>query len=101
MKNDRILTHQTIRIKARIRTVDGDLVDPQSIEFELKRPDSEVYVPYDIIGARPVIIKEEVGIYYIDIDIDIPGIWQYSWFTYGYPETSWKGFFQAENARYI
>lgn len=101
MKMDRILTHQTIRIKARIRNIDGDLVDPQSIRFEIKRPDSDEYTGHTVMGDRPVIVREELGIYYIDIDLDIPGIWRYSWFTYGYPESSWKGFFEVENARYI
>lgn len=100
MKNDIILTEQTIRLKARIRNIDGDLVSPQSIEFELKKPDETEYTVYNII-SNPTVINESLGVYYIDIDVDIPGRYEYSWFTYGDPHTSAKSFFEAQDARYL
>jgi len=100
MKYDTILVNQTIRLKARIRNIDGDLVEPQSIEFELKKPNEDEYTVYNIITS-PNINNESTGVYYIDIDIDIPGRYDYSWFTYGDPQTSSKSFFVAEDARYL
>lgn len=100
MKSDIIFNHQTIRLKARIRDVDGDLIDPQSIEFEIRRPDEEDYSVYTII-TNPTIIKTGIGIYQIDIEIDKPGRYDYSWFTYGNPHSSIKSFFQVEDARYL
>lgn len=100
MKNDIILTEQTIRLKARIRNIDGDLVSPQSIEFELKKPDETEYTAYTIV-SNPTVINESLGVYYIDIDVDIPGRYEYSWFTYGDPHTSAKSFFEAQDARYL
>lgn len=100
MKNDVILTEQTIRLKARIRDINGDLVNPQSIEFELKKPDELEYTVYTII-SDPKIINESTGIFYIDIDVDIPGRYEYSWFTYGSPHTSAKSYFEAQDARYL
>lgn len=100
MKNDVILTEQTIRLKARIRDIDGSLVQPQSIEFELKKPDEAEYTAYTII-SNPRIINESTGVYYIDIDVDIPGRYEYSWFTYGSPHTSAKSYFEAQDARYL
>jgi len=38
MRQKLIYTNQTIRIYARIRDVDGNLADPQVIEFEFKQP---------------------------------------------------------------
>jgi hypothetical protein len=100
MKNNRILTDQVIRIKARIRDLNGDLVDPDSIIFELKKPGDDIYTILNNT-TYPSIVKESTGIYYIDIYVDEPGRYKYSWFTIGYPETSWKSFFEAENSRYI
>lgn len=100
MKNEKILTNQTIRILARIRNSDGDLVDPQSISFELKKPGDENYTVYTI-ATEIGITNESTGIYYIDLDLDQPGKWKYSWFTYGNPQSSYKSFFEVENSRYI
>lgn len=100
MKNDIILTEQTIRLKAKIRDMNGDLVIPQSIEFELKKPDESEYSVYTII-SNPAIKSDNTGTYYIDIDVDIPGRYEYSWFTYGSPHTSAKSYFEAQDARYL
>ena len=100
MKSDIIFTNQAVRLKARIRDVNGALIDAQSIEFELKKPNETEYTAYTII-SNPRIIKSETGVYYIDIEIDRPGRYEYSWFTYGNPYTSVKSFFQVEDARYL
>jgi len=97
MKQQTVLTNTTLRIKSRIRDFDGELVDPQSIQFEIKGPNDTSYTVYTL-GS---IVKESVGIYYIDITFDTPGRFDYSWFTYGTPSTSWKSFVQVENARYV
>jgi hypothetical protein len=97
MKQQTVLTNTTLRIKSRIRDFDGELVDPQSIQFEIKGPNDTSYTVYTI-GS---IVKESVGIYYIDITFDTPGRFDYSWFTYGNVTASWKGFFQVEDARYV
>jgi len=100
MKNERIFTNQTIRIQSRIRDSNGDLVDPQTIRIELKKPGDENYTVYSV-ATNPGIIKESTGIYYIDFDLDQPGRWKYTWFTLGNPQTSFKSFFEVENARYV
>lgn len=99
MKNKAILTDSTIRIKARIRDIDGDLVDPDDITFELKKPGETTYTQYTLF-SDPTILKQDVGIYYIDLIVDEPGRWKYSWFTTGDPQSSWKSFFEAEDSRY-
>jgi hypothetical protein len=100
MKSEVIYTNQTIRIKARVRDIDGTLTNAQSIEFELEKPGETSYSTYTILST-PAIIHESTGVYYIDIDVDIIGKWKYSWFTYGTVTSSWKGFFQVEDARYV
>mgnify|MGYP000621002865 CR=1 FL=1 len=100
MKSDVIYTNQTIRIKARIRDIDGALTNPQSIEFELEKPGEASYSAFTTLST-PAIVNESTGIYYIDLDVDMIGKWKYSWFTYGNVTSSWKGFFQVEDARYV
>ena len=100
MKADVIYTNQTIRIKARVRDIDGTLTNPQSIQFDLEKPGETEYSSYGITSTPPV-QTEGTGIFYIDIDVDMVGKWKYSWFTYGNVTASWKGFFQVEDARYV
>lgn len=97
MKQQQVFTNTTLRIKARIRDFEGELVDPQSIEFELKGPNETTYTTYTLGD----IVKEDVGIYYIDVTFDTPGKFDYSWFTYGDPSTAWRSFVQVENARTV
>lgn len=98
MKADVIYTNQTIRIKARVRNIDGVLTNPQSIEFELEKPGETSYSTYN---TNTGVTNESTGIYYIDLDVDMVGKWKYSWFTYGNVTSSWKGFFQVEDSRYV
>lgn len=100
MKNHKILTNQLIRIKAKVRDINGDLVDPQTIYIEISKPGDDSPTIYNTVTS-PAVVKESVGLYYIDFYIDEPGRYKYSWFTLGYPEASWKGFFEAENARFV
>ena len=88
MKSDVIYTNQTIRIKARIRDIDGALTNPQSIEFELEKPGETSYSVFTTLST-PAIVNESTGIYYIDLDVDMIGKWKYSWFTYGNVTSSW------------
>ena len=100
MKDDVIYTNQTIRIKARVRDIDGTLTNPQSIQFDLEKPGETGYTSYGITST-PAVQTEGTGIFYIDLDVDMVGKWKYSWFTYGNVTASWKGFFQVEDARYV
>jgi hypothetical protein len=97
MKQNAVLTNTTLRIKSRIRDFEGNLVDPSSIEFEIKGPNDTTYTVHTIGD----IVKESTGIYYIDITFDTPGKFDYSWFTYGEPSTSFRSFVQVENARAV
>lgn len=99
MKADRIYTNQSLRIKARIRDSEGNLVDPQSIQFEMMKPNDTEYSTYTVM-TTPAVKKESVGIFYIDIECETQGKYKYSWFTYGNPASSWKSFFEVEDARY-
>ena len=99
MKSKSILTDSLIRIKARIRDIDGDLIDPSAVEFELKKPGDTDYTVYTSL-TTPTVVNQSVGIYYIDLEIDEPGRWKYSWFSYGNPSASWKSFFEVEDSRY-
>jgi hypothetical protein len=99
MKADKIYTSQTIRIYARIRDINGVLTNPQSIQFELQNPNDTEYTTYTGVTV-PTIKNESTGIYYIDLDVVTQGKYKYSWFTYGNVTSSWKSFFEAEDARY-
>jgi hypothetical protein len=91
MRQKLIYTNQTIRIYARVRDVDGNLADPQVIEFEFKQPNDTESTTYSI-GA---IKKQATGVYYIDLEIVQPGKHKYTWVTDGALKSSYKSFFDA------
>ena len=99
MKSKKIYTNQTIRIYSRVRDINGVLTNPQSIQFELRRPNDTEYTTYTI-STTPTIINESTGIFYIDLDVETQGRYKYSWFTYGNVTSSYKSFFEAEDSRY-
>ena len=88
MRQKLIYTNQSIRIYARIRNVNGDLADPQVIEFQYTKPNDTEPTVFTI--GR--IVKESTGVFYINIEIEDPGKHKYTWVTDGSLKSSYKGF---------
>lgn len=97
MRQKLIYSNQTIRIYARIRNLNGDLADPDVIEFQLVRPNDTDPTIYTI----GTIVKESTGVYYINIEVTYPGKHKYTWLTDGSLKSSYKGFFEALDPEWI
>ena len=57
---------------------DGPVVDPTTVTFKIKRPDTGVVVTYTYPPAGTV-IKDSTGKYHADYTCDFPGEWYYRW----------------------
>jgi len=97
MRQKLIYTNQTIRIYARVRDVDGNLADPQVIEFEFKQPNDTESTTYSISTIK----KQATGVYYIDLEIVQPGKHKYTWVTDGSLKSSYKSFFDALDHEWV
>ena len=65
-----------VRCQAEFRTVNtNELVDPDTVIFKFKDPNGTI-ITYTY-GVDSELVKDSVGIYYVDIDIDSDGIWFY------------------------
>jgi hypothetical protein len=61
-----------VRCTGTFRDIDGDLADPTAIV-------ARVLDPLEIIQTFQGVdvIKDAVGVYFVDLDVDVPGIWTY------------------------
>lgn len=59
----------------------GDAIDPDVVKLAYRPKDGElVTLTY---GTDSEIVKDSVGHYHADIDIDSSGIWRYRWYSTG------------------
>lgn len=66
------------RLSVQFQTIDGDPLDPSVITFTMKKPGSQP-VSYTYGGSPPLIMRTGIGAYYIDVNLDVSGIWRYKW----------------------
>jgi hypothetical protein len=100
MESMTVLTNSTVKIYARVVNEYDELSDPQGINFIYVLPDdtSETY-SYSV-SASSVVKKKETGIYYVQLDLTMPGKHRYSWESYGTLQGASKGFIQVDNDRW-
>ena len=56
----------------------GAAVDPTTVTFKIKRPDTGVVVTYTYPPAGNI-VKDSTGNYHADYTCDFPGEWYYRW----------------------
>lgn len=64
-----------VRCRAEFRNTSDVLTDPTSVVFKFKNPAGTI-TTYTY-GTDVELVKENTGIYYVDIDIDSIGSWSY------------------------
>lgn len=70
-----------VRCSAEFRNSADVLVDPATVTFKIKPPESDV-VEY-IYGTDTELIKDSTGKYHVDIDANSAGTWFYRFFSTG------------------
>lgn len=55
----------------------GEAIDPAVLTLAYKRPDEEVVTL--TYGTDEEVVREEAGVYHVDIALDDAGVWRYRW----------------------
>ena len=69
-----------VRFSVEFRTPPaGPLVDPTTVTFLIRRPDTGVVTTWTTIPVVGTIVKDSTGKYHADFTCDFPGEWYYRW----------------------
>lgn len=77
------LIGRRLRLRVNVKEVDsGELIDPENLHLRIRHYSSDTIEEYTY-PTDPQIIKEDVGIYYMDTTPDAPGTYGYRWWSTG------------------
>lgn len=68
------------------RESDGELIDPTTVKFDVKKPDG-VTTAY-VYGTDAELVKDAVGQYHAELDLDQSGNWHYRMYSEGTGQTA-------------
>ena len=100
MESLSVLTNSTVRVYARIVNEYDELSDPQGIRFIYTLPDDTVFTYVYGDAQAPTVQRKELGVFFIQLDLTMPGKHRYSWESYGLFQGAYKGFIQVDNDRW-
>ena len=75
-----------IRSEVQFFDDNGDPMDPQTINFSIRKPNGQLIT--FVFGTDPEIVKDAPGVYHCDADIDVTGRWFHRWFSTGTGQTA-------------
>lgn len=100
MESLSVLTNSTVRVYARIVNEYDELSDPQGIRFIYTLPDDTVFTYVYGDAQTPTVQRKELGVFFIQLDLTMPGKHRYTWESYGLFQGAYKGFIQVDNDRW-
>lgn len=59
----------------------GGVLDPDVVKLSVRKPDDSV-TTYTY-GVDAIVVRDDVGQYHADLDVDQSGIWFYRWWSTG------------------
>jgi hypothetical protein len=80
-----------VRVRAKIRSLEGALTDPTQLVFSIQEPDENV-TSYTW-GIDSEVVKESDGEFYVDWEADQPGLHRYKWQANGAVQVAFGGAF--------
>jgi hypothetical protein len=84
-------TGDGLRLSAAFTDDNGDAADPTAVIFKLQDPDGEI-TTYTY-GTDDEVVRDGVGAYHIDIDIEVAGAYRYRWAGTGVVQAAAEGSF--------
>lgn len=78
MHNDYLLGEATRISLSVIDAATGDLVDPSGLALKLRRP-SGVDEVHEYSPAAGLVVRDGVGLYHAELDLDAHGRWYWRW----------------------
>ncbi len=85
------------RIRAKIRDVAGNLVDANEVRIKVEVDDVEIADEIYNGGAGNV-VRESLGIYYLDVDLTLSGTYEYRVVSTN-PDGAAEGYFVVPDSR--
>ena len=86
---------QKIRITGTFTDIDGAAIDPDAVLFELSAPPNLPVTTYTY-GVGAELVKDSVGVYYIDVDLPTYGEWRWRMYSTGTGQAAAKGSARVE-----
>lgn len=84
-----------VRVTGTFTTSAAAVTDPATVKFKYKKPDgTSVTLTY---GVDAALVKSSTGVYYVDIDAAIKGVYYYRMYSEGSGQAAAEGDFLAEN----
>lgn len=80
MNNDYIIGEATRISLSVIDAGTGDLVDPGGLTFTLRTP-AGVVTPHTYSPDAGLVVRDGVGLYHAELDLDAHGAWYWRWET--------------------
>lgn len=89
-----------VRVSAVFRRVsDGEAIDPTVVSISVRDP--EGVVTTKVYGTDEDVIKDSVGNYHYDVDVDQAGTWYYRWFSTGAGKAGAEQLFNVDIAKAV
>ena len=89
-----------VRVSGAFRDVSNAAIDPSTVKFKWKRPDTGVVTTYTY-GIDNQLVKDSVGNYHVDVSADVQGDWLYRWESTGTGQAAVDSAFFVDQTRVV
>lgn len=76
----------------------GSVQDPTAVFFKYEDPSGAVTTKQYV--TDPEVVRDSVGVYHLDIDVDEAGMWWWRWYSTGSGQAADEDQFLAEDSRF-
>lgn len=87
---------EVVRVTGTFTNAVGSAVDPTTVRFSFKTP-LGVTTTY-LYGTDAQVVKSATGIYYVDVDADLSGVWRTRWKSTGTGKAAKESFFVVKES---
>lgn len=91
--------NDAIRVKVTFKDTSGLTVDPTTVTFKYIKPDS-VAIVTKVYLTDAEVIRQTKGIFYIDLIVDVEGIWRWRWEATGAAVAADEGSFGVKDSEF-
>jgi hypothetical protein len=88
-----------VRVTGTFTDSAGTEQDPNAVFFQYEDPSGTVTAL--AYPADAALVKDDTGIYHVDIDVDEAGMWHWRWYSTGVGQAADEGQFLAEDSRFV
>jgi len=90
---------ELVRCSVIFTDTDGAEQDPEEVFFQVRAPGAATATTY-AYGVDGELLKSDTGNYYVDVDADTTGMWNWRWYATGAGQAAVKGQFQVNPSEF-